>query len=148
LGLGSAVKHIATLCKKHPEAVETLAKYLASNLDLHDLGYFERFRKSAVQYAERLLSGKKLPAGQSAADIAHRFVYGYKDHGFVIDRDEAMEILGVEIVKTDSEQDMLSNSLHEYLDKVNLGYRIFKNHVGKILGDLDDGIIVLRKPQS
>src|SRR5258706_2151955 len=28
LGLGSAVEHIATLCKKHPDAVEMLAKYL------------------------------------------------------------------------------------------------------------------------
>jgi hypothetical protein len=55
LGLGSAVEHIATLCKKHPDAVEMLAKYLASSLNLHDLGYFERVSESAVQYAERLL---------------------------------------------------------------------------------------------
>jgi hypothetical protein len=148
LGLGSAVEHIATLCKKHPEAVEMLAKYLASNLNLHDLGYFERVSESAVQYAERLLIGKKLPNDQSAAEIARRFVYGYKDHGFVIDRDEAMEILGTEIVRTDSDEYKLSNSIHGYLDMVNIAYRIFKNHVCKLLGDLDDGILVVEKPQS
>src|SRR5262249_48776004 len=103
LGLGSAVEHIATLCKKHPESVEMLAKYLASSLNLHDLGYFERVSESAVQYAERLLNGKSLPFGQDPASVAKRFVYGYKDHGFVIDRDEATVILGSDIVRTDTQ---------------------------------------------
>lgn len=120
LGLGSAVEHIATLCKKHPDAIEMLAKYLASNLNLHDLGYFERVSESAVQYAERLLAGKKLPSGQTAATIAQRFVYGYKDHGFVIDRDEALEILGADIVKSDSPEYKLANKIQEYLDSASL----------------------------
>lgn len=42
LGLGSAVEHIATLCKTHPESVEMLAKYLASSLNLHDLGLLRK----------------------------------------------------------------------------------------------------------
>jgi hypothetical protein len=142
LGLGSAVEHIATLCKKHPEAVEMLAKYLASNLNLHDLGYFERVSESAVQYAERLLSGKNLPAGQTPATIAHKFVHEYKDHGFVIDRDEAAEILGPGIVKTDTAEYKLANRIHEFLDLVNLAYNVFKNHHCKILGDLNRGITV------
>jgi hypothetical protein len=142
LGLGSAVEHIATLCKKHPEAVEMLAKYLASRLNLHDLGYFERVSESAVQYAERLLTGKRLPGGQTAATVANRFVYGYKDHGFVIDRDEATEILGAEIVKTDTVEYRLANSIQQYLDTVNLAYRAFRNHTCKILGDLNQGILV------
>ncbi len=144
LGLGSAVEHIATLCKKHPDAVEMLAKYLASNLNLHDLGYFERVSESAVQYAERLLAGKKLPRGQTAATIAQRFVYGYKDHGFVIDRDEALEILGPEIVKSDSNEYKLANRVQEYLDTASLAYRAFHNHNCKILGDLNRGIIVTK----
>ena len=137
LGLGSAVEHIANLCKKHPDAVEMLAKYLASSLNLHDLGYFERVSASAVQYAERLLSGRPLPAGLTPASIAQRFVYGYKDHGFVIDRDEATEILGAEIVKSDTSEYKLANRIHEYLDTVNLAYSVFKNHGCKILGDLN-----------
>lgn len=144
LGLGSAVEHIATLCKKHPDAVEMLAKYLASNLNLHDLGYFERVSESAVQYAERLLAGKKLPPGQTAATVAQRFVYGYKDHGFVIDRDEATEILGSDIVKSDSSEYKLANTIQEYLANVNLAYGFFKKHNCKIFGDLDQGIVVLK----
>jgi hypothetical protein len=144
LGLGSAVEHIATLCKKHPDAIEMLAKYLASSLNLHDLGYFERVSESAEQYAERLLSGKKLPTGQTAASIAYRFVHEYKDHGFVIDRDEAMEILGAEIVKSDSPEYKLANKIHEYMETVNLAYRVFKSHNCKLLGNLDQGILVLK----
>lgn len=142
LGLGSAVEHIATLCKKHPDAIEMLAKYLASNLNLHDLGYFERVSESAVQYAERLLTGKELPQGQTPASVASKFVYGYKDHGFVIDRDEAGEILGPGIVKTDTPEYKLANKIHEFLDMVNLAYNVFKDHRCKILGDLTRGITI------
>jgi hypothetical protein len=144
LGLGSAVEHIATLCKKHPDAVEMLAKYLASNLNLHDLGYSERVSESAVQYAERLLSGKTLPGSESPAEVAHRFVYGYKDHGFVIDRDEAAEILGDDIVKSDTAEYKLANQIHEYLERVNLAYGFFKNHHCKLLGGPDEAPIVLQ----
>jgi hypothetical protein len=142
LGLGSAVEHIATLCKKHPEAVEMLAKYLASNLNLHDLEYFERVSESAVQYAERLLIGKTFPAGQTPASIAERFVYGYKDHGFVIDRDEATAILGSDIVKTDTSEYPLANKIHAYLELANLAYGVFKKHNCKIFGDLNSGISI------
>ena len=145
LGLGSAVEHIATLCGKYPEAVEMFAKYLASNLNLHHLGYSERVSESAVQYADRLLSGKHLPGDQTPAQVAHRFVYGYKDHGFVIDRDEAAEILGKDIVKSDTAEYQLANKIHEYLERVNLAYRIFKNHHCKLLGNLDQGAYRIAK---
>jgi hypothetical protein len=136
------VEHIANLCKKHPEAVEMLAKYLASNLNLHDLGYFERVSESAVQYAERLLDGRHLPPGQTGASVAQRFVYGYKDHGFVIDREEATEILGPAIVKSNTPEYRLANRIHEYLESANLAYGVFKNHSCRVLGDLNRGIIV------
>ncbi|MGA8150068.1 MAG: hypothetical protein WB952_03905 [Terriglobales bacterium] len=142
LGLGSAVENIATLCKKHPDAVEMLAKYLATNLNLHNLGYSERVSESAVQYAERLLSEKHLPDNQTPADVAKRFVYGYKDHGFVIDRDEATQILGDDIVKSDTPEYKLANRIHEYLETVNLAYGFFKNHHCRLLGNLADAPIV------
>lgn len=104
-----------------------------------------RVSESAVQYAERLLSVKSLPQGQTAATIAHRFVYGYKDHGFVIDRDEATEILSNHIVKSDSAEYRLANKIHEYLDTVSLAYGAFKNHFFKIIGDLSRGMIVRPK---
>ncbi len=141
LGLGSAVEHIATLCKKHPDAVEMLAKYLASSLNLHDLGYFERVSESAVQYAERLLSDKPLPPKATANAVAQKFVYGYKDHGFVIDIDEAREILGEEIIKFDTAEYQLANKIHEYMENVNIAYRVFKNHRCKIIGTNRDIIV-------
>ncbi len=143
LGLGSAVEHIAKLCTKHPQAVEMLAKYLASSLNLNHLGYFERVSESAVQYAERLLADRPLPAAQTPATVANRFVYGYKDHGFVIDREEATEILGSDIVKSDTDEYKLANEIHQYLENVNLAYNVFKNHSCKIVGELNRGITVL-----
>src|SRR5207237_10553280 len=119
------------------DAVEMLAKYLASQLNLDDLGYSERVSASAVQYAQRLLSGKHFPAGQSAKQVAERFVYEYQDHGFVIDRDEAAEILGNEMVKSDTVEYKLANQIHEYLETVNLAYGFFKNNNCKLLGDLN-----------
>ncbi len=92
--------------------------------------------------------GKKLPPGQTPATIAQRFVYGYKDHGFVIDRDEALEILGAEIVKSDSNEYKLANRIQEYLDSASLAYRVIQNHRFKILGDLNQGIIVTKIEQS
>jgi len=136
LGLGSAVEHIATLCKKHPDAVEMLAKYLASPLNLHDLGYSERVSASAVQYAVRLLGGKRFPASQTPEQVARKFVYEYQDHGFVIDRDEAASILGTDMVKSDTAEYKLANQIHEYLEMVNLAYGFFKNHRCTLLGDL------------
>ena len=142
LGLGSAVENIAKLCTKYPQAVEMLAKYLAPNLNLHHLGYFERVSESAVQYAQRLLTGRRLLAGQTPDTVANRFVYEYKDHGFVIDREEAMEILGPDIVKSDTAEYKLANQIHEYLETVNLAYGVFKGHTCRILGDLNRGILV------
>jgi hypothetical protein len=120
LGLGSAINYIVGLCKQYPDAKEMLAQYLSTSLNLHDLGYLERVSESAVQYAERLLAGKEFPQGQSRAKIAKRFVYGYKDHGFVIDRDEALDILGDKIVRFDTPEYRLASQIHEYLDTVRI----------------------------
>jgi hypothetical protein len=144
LGLGSAIDHIAKLCKKHPESTEMLAKYLASSLNLHDLGYYERVSESAAQYAERLLSTKKLAADQSAASVAQHFVYGYKDHGFVIDHEEAKRFLG-DLIKTGTPEYRLANEIHEYMEGVNLAYGAFRSHYCRIVGNLQRGITVWEK---
>lgn len=146
LGLGSAVDYIANLCKKHPEAAEMFSKYLASSLNLHDLGYFERVSESAAQYAERLLADKSLPAGQTAASIAHRFVYEYKDHGFVIDRDEALEILGPTLVRFETPEYKVANQIHEYLEIVNFAYSWFHRRYCRILGTIREGIFISEMP--
>jgi hypothetical protein len=148
LGLGSAINYIAALCKQYPDAKEMLAQYLSASLNMHDLGYLERVSESAAQYAERLLSGKEFPEGQTASKIARRFVYGYKDHGFVIDRDEAVTILGNKIVKFDTPEYQLGSQIHEYLDNVNIGCRLWKEHFCKVLGALDDGLMMWEEPKQ
>ena len=138
LGLSAGIEAIVQLCKTHQDVADLLAKNLLSSLNLHDLGYLERVSASAVQYAERLLSDKKLPS--TPTDLANKFVYGYKDHGFVIDRDEASHILGAEVVKFDTPEYQLANRLHEYFEQVNLFYAIFKDAYMTVLGDPIEGI--------
>ena len=142
LGLGSAVSHIVSLCEKYPASSQMLASYLSTRLNLHDLGYYERVSESAVQYAEILLRGKKLPGDNTEGTVAQRFVYGYKDHGFVIDRDEALKYLGDSMVRSDSKEYKLANEIHEFLEDANLAYRIFHRHYCSILGNIRDGMFV------
>ena len=79
------------------------------------LGYYERVAESAAQYAERLL---KLHSGnlkQKPVQIAKDLVYSYKDHGFVIDKVEATEIFGSDIIKTDTDEYKLGNDIYRAL---------------------------------
>ena len=144
LGLSSAVEYLAGLCKSHPESSDMFAKYLSLTLDLRTLGYFERVSESAMQYAQRLLHGKVLPEGQNIYDVAARFVYTYKDHSFVIDKDEARTFLG-DTIKINSNEYNLGNELHNLLDRVNIFAEIFKQQTISIVGTCDDLIFNEKK---
>lgn len=146
LSLSSAVEYLAGLCKSHPESSDMLAKYLSLTLDLRTLGYFERVSESAMQYAQRLLQGKNLPDEQNIYSVAATFVYTYKDHSFVIDKDEAKQFLG-ETIKTESDEYELGNEVHNFLDNVNLFADIFKQHTLAIVGTCDD-LIFSKKKES
>src|SRR5260221_12833762 len=86
-----------TACK-FPGASEMLTKYLIDQAPIRILGYYERVGESAAQYAERLLTGKKLTAGTDAANVAKHLVHHYKDHSFVIDTEEALNLLGADLI--------------------------------------------------
>lgn len=133
LGLSSALERLALLSTKYPKSSEMFASYLTNKLDLGVLGYFERVSESAVQYAQRLLKGKKFPGKENAESVANRFVYAYKDHSFVIDRDEAAQSLGNHI-KTDTEEYNLGNDIHNFLEQLNLCTRAFKKQNTSIVG--------------
>lgn len=115
LGLKNSIEHVAELVNKYPGSSEMFAKYLQTSLQLIHLGYYERIAESAKQYAERLLSqhGKDLPT--PPAEIARSLVYGYMDHSFVIDRGEAKQIFGSNVVKTDSREYQFANEIYEQL---------------------------------
>lgn len=140
LGLGYAIESLASLCKQYPESSDMFAKYLSLSLNLQDLGYFERVSESAAQYAERLLKNKKLPSGQTSTSIASRLVYSYKDHGFVIDKEEAESFLGKDFVKYNTNEYKLSDSIHKFLEWAILAFKVFKKKDFKIIGNLDSGI--------
>ena len=117
LGLKNAVQHLAELASQYPKASEMFAKYLSSSLTLVHLGYYERIAESAVQYADRLLKKRILPLKGNSQDVATQLVYGYKDHGFVIDKTEAQNIFGTDMVQTGPEY-ALGNSVYEWLSLI------------------------------
>ncbi|PSR56060.1 hypothetical protein AHMF7605_22440 [Adhaeribacter arboris] len=119
LGLKNSVEHIAELVKNHPASSEMFANYLNSSLPLIHLGYYERVAESAMQYAEKLLNSHRNELKKDVKGIANELVYKYKDHSFVIDKSEAEEIFGSEIIKTNTPEYELGNSLYSALTFIN-----------------------------
>jgi ClpP class serine protease len=85
LGLKNSIEHIAELVQKTSGAAEMFARYLASSIEPIQIGYYERVAESALQYSEKLLDSHKQQLKSTPQEISKRLVYGYKDHGFVID---------------------------------------------------------------
>jgi len=120
LAVANALEAIAALGAKFPGALEMLTKYLTDQIPIRVFGYYQRVAESAVQYAERLLSNKSLGTNRSASDVATHLVNYYKDHGFVIDYDEATELLGTTIVKQGTPEYNMADDLYQFLDFVSL----------------------------
>lgn len=140
LGLANALEKIASLSTKFPDAAEMFAKYLTANLNIKDLGYFERINESAAQYALRLLDGKGFPDGKTAESLADHLTNHYKDHGFVIDADEASRLLGKSIVKELSKEYEFGNELYGFLELVDVVFGIFKNKTMRYVGSIENGL--------
>jgi hypothetical protein len=144
LGLTSSLESLAKVVTKYPKSSEMFASFLAQKLDLRILGYFERVSESAMQYAIRLLNGKSYP--MKIEEIAKNFVYEYKDHSFVIDKDEAQKILGGTI-KANTAEYALANELHQFLSKLNMLAEILREKNIGIVGTCK-GIIISDKGEE
>ena len=120
LGMKNALEILADLACKHPGASKMLSDYVKEKLDLRILGYFERINESAMQYAERLLVGKALPGERTARALADHLVNHYKDHSFVIDFDESKDLLGADVVKSESAEYAFANDVYESLDVIRI----------------------------
>lgn len=148
LGLKNSIEHIAELVNKMPDSGNMFARYLYLSIEPIQIGYYERAAESAVQYAERLLSSHESTLTRAPADIAHKLVYEYKDHGFVIDKTEAIDIFGKEMIKSNSLEYTLGNEIYNVLSEVEktadlLGYHFY------FLGKLDSKPVLLKKrPKS
>lgn len=128
LGLKNSVEHIADMSKKYPESGDMFAKYLNLSLKPIDIGYYERVAESALQYADRLLETHSDVLPRKTKDVAFDLVYKYKDHSFVIDKEEAEAIFGSKVVKANTNEYEFGNALYKALDTV-----------GSILGILNHG---------
>lgn len=145
LGISSSLESIAKIVCKYPESSSMFAEFMKEKLDLRILGYFERVSESAQQYAIRLLSNKKL--NQSAENVAHRLVYDYKDHSFVIDKEEAIELLG-DVIKVNTKEYKFGNEIHKFLNDVNILLRLLKSKSLAIVGSSRDFIISEKKKEE
>ncbi len=136
LGLKNSIEHIAELVKKMPETAEMFAQYLNLSIKPIQIGYYERVAESATQYAERLLQTHSATLESDVADIAKKLVYGYKDHGFVIDKTEAEAIFGSKTIKYNTDEYKLGSALYDALSEMErwanlLGYNFY------FIGSLD-----------
>lgn len=143
LGLANGLSKITALVCDYPKSSEMWAKYLSENLSLRHLGYFERISESAAQYAERLLRGKQLPDGTTGEQLANHFVNHYKDHSFLIDVDEALALLGPEVVKTGTPEYDFANQVYKDFAFAELLAGIFIKKNLTFVGDLTPGSISL-----
>jgi hypothetical protein len=136
LGLKNSIEHIAELVKKYPDSSEMFARYLSRTLKPINLGYYERVAESAMQYAEKLLSTHKKPLPRSAKDIAYDLVYKYKDHSFVIDKAECVEIFGNNIIKNNTPEYQLGNTIYKALHSIEFYFEL-RNYSFYLIGSLD-----------
>lgn len=146
LALKHSVEHIAELAGMYPAAREMFSDYLAKSLRIEALGFFERVAESAAQYAIRLLNARvSTPEDRDNEATAKRLVYAYKDHGFVIDSREALEIFGEKIVVCNSDEYRFSNTVFRSLDLASwICEKRFSRDLSHI-GGLKQGCVVWKK---
>lgn len=135
LGLKNSIGHIASLVKAIPESAGMFAKYLNYSVKPIDIGYYERVAESAVQYAEKLLVANEEKLSKNAKNIAQDLVYSYKDHGFVLDKNEAKKVFGDEIIKINTIEYNFSNAIYSKMSEIErwldvLGYKFY--HIGAL----------------
>jgi serine dehydrogenase proteinase len=147
LGVAQALKSIAAVSEQYPGSAEMFSMYLKLALTVEQIGYCERVSESAAQYAERLLQTKKsLP--KPAQAIAHELVHEYKDHGFVIDLDEATQHLGSSWVKTNTPISLAADKLYNLYEEVNLYLRVYQKKRLLAIGSFSaTDILVFDRPR-
>jgi len=142
LGVVQALDRLASLAVKYPDSAKMIARYLQKALTVEQIGYCERISESAVQYAERLLSTKEYSNDQKSS-IAKKLVYEYKNHSFVIDYDEAINVLGSEWLKTESTEIDFCEKIYGLFEEYNIFLRFYKKKQLIVIGDLLNGSMII-----
>ncbi len=145
LAIDDAIEAIANIVESYPKSADLFARYLSSNLGIQALGYYKRIPASALDYASRLLSDKTFE-NTSAENISKKLVRGYKDHGFVIDKDEAKSILE-KMVQYDTEEYRLSDKIYRLLETfIIVSWAVHKKRYSlEYLGEVDEGFYLGEK---
>lgn len=147
LGLKNSIEHIAELVSNNIGSSEMFARYLQRTVEPIQIGYYERVAESAVQYAEKLLDKNKSKLSATPKVIAEHLVYGYKDHGFVIDKEEAVEIFGKEIIKSNTQEYKIGNMIYNTLSIIEKWSTDLKQNFFYI-GSLDSAPEIWVKPKK
>ncbi len=142
LGVRRSLEIIASICAKNPKSSEAFAKYLGSKLSIEQIGYCDRVSESAVQYAERLLVKKPGINEVDAHKIAWQMVNEYKDHGFVIDVEEAREHLGESWIHSDSPEIQFGEEIYELLTGISFMLELVKKQRLLVVGSLLRGAAI------
>jgi len=146
LGVVQALETIAALAQKFPGSWEMLSRYLQRVLTVEQIGYCQRISESAIQYAERLLMTK--PEIRDAAQrIARELVYEYKDHGFVIDIEEARDHLGASWILDNTAEIAFADRIYRIFEEVNLGLRYVKKKYLSYIGNPANGFVIFDLPE-
>ena len=141
LAVGNALDVIADLVSRFPASANMLTNYLTAQIPIQSLGYYQRISESAVQYAERLFAGRQLGDKREPKEVAKCLVNEYKDHGFVIDIDEAINLLGNKIIQSNSAEYKAADEIYKFLDVVDLFLRP-KDKYFWYVGAVQDGILI------
>ena len=135
-----ALTVLRDLAKDQPSAAVMFAQYLRASLSVEQIGFSDRVAESVEQYATRLLSRRKdLPA--PAEVIASKLAQAYKNHRFVIDEEEARELLGENMVRSGTPEADLAENIYEFYNVccLFLSRHKYKLHVcGDLYEDLTD----------
>lgn len=142
LGVVQALEMIAELAQRFPGSWEMLSRYLQRVLNVEQIGYCQRISESAMQYAERLLLTKPHISKEKATQIAQDLVYEYKDHGFVIDIEEARQHLGDSWVLTDTPEIEFASSVYGLYEQVDIALRFLKGKYLYLVGSAVDGFLI------
>lgn len=143
LAVGRALEALAQLAHKYPGSSEMLGSYLQAKLEVQQIGHYERVAESAVQYGQRLLSAKSA-AGVLAADpeaIARKLVHDYKDHGFVIDVEEARQLLGQAWVLETSQESRFGDDFYSLFEQYDTALDLMTDKRLLLIGSLHSGDI-------
>lgn len=122
LGVSQALKTIASVAEQFQGSAEMFARYLRMALTVEQIGYCDRISESAVQYAVRLLSTKP-NLRKTAGAVAKELVHEYKDHGFVIDFEEAKMHLGSDWIVTGTPELAAAEAIYSHFETVNFFLR-------------------------